>query len=66
MTTIIEEVQAEVDRIKGRIRRAVETFPEARVEFLFLRSYIREAETAIREQDAVKLVRILPVIREML
>lgn len=58
-------VQKEVARLRDMITTTKALIPGGNVNFIFYEIVIEEAERAIREQDAVDLVKILPQLREM-
>ena len=65
MADIITEVQAEVTRLRDMISTTKAYFPNRNMNFVIYEFAISEAESAIREQDAVALIRILPELQKM-
>ena len=65
MSDLITAVQEEVARLREMIATVKALAPNGRVNFFFYDMAIKEAERAIREQDAIALVRILPELKEM-
>jgi len=60
---ISTEVQKEVARLRDMIATSQKMLPNSNVSFIFYYLAIVEAERAVREQDAVALIKILPVLR---
>jgi hypothetical protein len=60
-----ESVQAEVARLRETMAETKRMLPNARVSWMFYEAAIAEAERAVREQDVVALIRILPELQEM-
>jgi hypothetical protein len=60
-----EEVQNEVKRIREMIAETKALLPHTKMNWFIYDGVLSEAERAVREQDAVALVRILPELREM-
>lgn len=65
MEDISSQVQKEVARLRETITVTKTLLPDARANFFFYDIAIDAAEKAIREQDAVALLRLLPALREM-
>jgi hypothetical protein len=65
MSDIIEEIQKEVIRINNMINTTKALFPNGNVNFTIYEMTIERAEKAIREQDVVSLVQLLPELKEM-
>jgi len=65
MSDISSEVQKQVARIRGMMNTIKVFLPDSNVNFIVYDSVIARAEKAVREQDAVALCRILPILREM-
>ena len=63
--TLPEEVQKEVARLRNMITETKELLPNNQANFIFYDIAIAEAERAVREQDVVALVRILPELQKM-
>ncbi|MFU8773574.1 MAG: hypothetical protein ACNA8H_14300 [Anaerolineales bacterium] len=63
--TLPEEVQKEVARLREMIAETKALLPNNQANFIFYEVAIAEAERAIREQDAVALIRILPELQQM-
>ena len=64
MSDIITEVQKEVSRIRDMISTTKALLPNGQANFVVYEMMLEQAEKAIREQDAVMLVRLLPELRE--
>lgn len=63
---ISSAVQSEISRIREMITTTKELLPNVRINFgFFYEMILAEAERAVREQDAVALVKILPELRDM-
>lgn len=62
---ISSAVQNEVGRIREMIATTKALLPNGNVNFSFYELTLAEADRAIREQDAVALVRILPELKAM-
>jgi len=65
MPDISSEVQKEVNRIREMIAETKALLPNGNVNFYFYELIITEAEKAIREQDVVALIRLLPELKSM-
>ena len=65
MPDISSEVQKEVNRIREMIAKTKALLPNGNVNFYFYELIITEAEKAIREQDVVALIRLLPELKSM-
>ena len=65
MTSLSQEVQNEVLRIRDEIATTKALLPKGRANFVLYEMTLDEAERAVREQDAVALVRILPELHGM-
>lgn len=63
MSNVIEEVQKEVARIRDMITTTKALLPNGRGNFVVYDTVIALAEKAIREQDTVTLVAMLPELR---
>lgn len=64
MSDISSAVQTEVARIREMIATTKALIPNGRGNFIFYEMAINEAEKAIREQDTVTLIRILPELQQ--
>jgi len=62
---ISSAVQNEVERIRKMITETKALLPNGNVNFSFYELTLAEADRAVREQDAVALVRILPELKAM-
>lgn len=60
-----EAVQVEVARLREIMAETKRLLPNSQVSWVFYEAAIAEAELAVREQDAVTLVRILPELKGM-
>jgi hypothetical protein len=58
-------VQKEVARLRDMIATTKALMPGGNVNFIFYDLAIAEAERAVREQDTIALIKILPELREM-
>ena len=65
MSDISQEVQKEVSRIQDMISTTKALLPNGQCNFIFYEMLISQAEKAVREQDAVALVCLLPELRKM-
>ena len=65
MSDISSEVQKEVARIREMISETKALLPNGNVNFIIYEMTIAEAERAVREQDAVALVKMLPELQGM-
>lgn len=65
MSDIIQEVQKEVVRIRNMISTIKILLPNGHGNFVLYEMTLAQAEKAVREQDVVELVRILPELQEM-
>ena len=65
MTDISSEVQKEVARLRETIATTKALLPDGKINWFFYDVAISEAERAVREQDTVALLRILPELKEM-
>lgn len=65
MIDLIEATQIEVARLRDMIATTKALFPKANVNFTFYEVVIKEADLAIREQDATTLCKMLPAMKEM-
>lgn len=59
------EVQTQVTRIRDLISTTKQLMPDANVNFVVYEMHIEAAEQAVREQDAVALVQLLPILKSM-
>lgn len=62
---ISSAVQAEVSKIREMIATTKALLPNNRANFFLYEMTLREADRAVREQDTVALVKILPELQEM-
>lgn len=62
---ISSAVQNEVCRIREMITDTKSLFPTRNINFSFYEMILREADRAVREQDIVALVKILPELQGM-
>ena len=58
-------VQREVTRIRNMITETKALLPNGNANFIIYEITLAEADRAIREQDVVALVRLLPVLQLM-
>jgi hypothetical protein len=65
MNNISEEVQKEITRIREMITETKTLLPNGQGNFAIYEATVSAAEKAVREQDAVALVKILPELRCM-
>ena len=65
MSDISSAVQKEVARLRETIATTKALLPNSRANFIFYDMAITEAERAVREQDTVALVKILPGLQSM-
>lgn len=65
MSDISSAVQNEVKRIRDMIAETKALLPNGNVNFAFYELTLSEADKAVREQDVVALVRLLPVLQKM-
>jgi hypothetical protein len=64
-TSLPEAIQAEVARLRNTMADTEALLPSARTNWVFYTMAIEAAETAVREQDTVAMVRLLPELRGM-
>lgn len=62
---ISSAIQKEVARLRDTIATTKALLPNSRVSWVFYEMAITEAERAVREQDTVAMIRILPGLKEM-
>jgi hypothetical protein len=65
MNDISSAVQKEVARLRDMIATTNALIPNGSASFIFYEMAIAEAERAVREQDAVALIKILSELRDM-
>jgi hypothetical protein len=58
-------IQNEVARLRETIAETKRLLPDAETNWFFYDTMIALAERAVREQDAVAMLRILPELQEM-
>ena len=58
--TLPEKIQNEVARLRSRIEETKRLFPDNYVSFIVYEMLITESERAVREQDTVAMIRLLP------
>ena len=64
-TSLPEAVQKEVARIRERIAITKQYLPNGNVAWGMYEAILNEADRAVREQDAVEMVRLLPELESM-
>ena len=62
---ISNAIQNEVTRIRNMISETKTLFPDANINFAIYEMTLASADKAVREQDAVALIKILPELKEM-
>ena len=60
-----QAIQNEVARLRETIAKTKRLLPNANTNWLFYDTIIAMAERAVREQDTVAMLRILPELKEM-
>lgn len=65
MSSLPEQIQAEIARLKSTIQTTKELLPGVQVNWASYEKMIAEAGRAVREQDTAAMLRILPELREM-
>jgi len=65
MSDIAQEVQEQVARIREMMTETTVMFPNRNINFSIYNIILNRAEKAIREQDAVSLVKLLPELQGM-
>ena len=60
-----QAVQNEVARLRETIAETKRLLPNAKTVWVFYEAAIAKAERAVREQDTVAMLRILPELKEM-
>lgn len=65
MSDLSSQVQSEVARLRETMAMTKALLPNGNINWFFYEVAIAEAEKAVREQDAVALIRILPQLQEM-
>ena len=63
--SLSEEVQNEVKRVREMIAETKALLPRTHVNFGIFEVTLYDAEKAVREQDTVALVRLLPELKNM-
>jgi len=62
---LMEAVQQEVTRIRALITTSEALLPQGRGNFAIYEMILKEADRAVREQDAVVLAKMLPELKGM-
>lgn len=65
MDSLPQEVQKEVSRVRSMLAETKRLLPNGRGNFIIYETILNEAEKAVRDQDVVALVKILPELQEM-
>jgi hypothetical protein len=60
-----EAIQNEVARLRETMAETKRLLPDARVSWVFYHGIINAAEKAVREQDTVTMIQLLPELKEM-
>ena len=65
MKSLPEKIQDEVARLRETIAETKRLLPNGSISWIFYNAAIAEAERAVREQDAVAMIRILQNLKSM-
>jgi len=65
MKSLPEQIQDEVARLRETIAETKRLFQLSLISWVFYDAAISEAERAVREQDTVAMIKILPELKSM-
>ena len=65
MKSLPEQIQDEVARLRETIAETKRLLPLSLISWVFYDAAISEAERAVREQDTVAMIKILPELKSM-
>ena len=65
MKSLPEQIQDEVARLRETMAETKRLLPNGSISWVFYEAAISEAERALREQDTVAMIRILPELKSM-